>query len=235
MLPSFCSPYMLRAFLVSSIVITGLYLLSTSFASPTLSFPFQMSRPLDSWIDSTRPHPNPHSFTPTLSALALATLRNAPAEHKGFTLALFHPHQSETEPVAITSSGRVLIVPQATFNSILNLVDQTRALPSTESFRNTWVIKQDRTSQPIDRLITFPSSSVSTSDDDREGEMKQVSVQGFDHQARELKAPTAGYNTLPDPLFELTAAVLEARDHETGRDKDEIVLARVRELVSSWF
>ncbi|TFK73627.1 hypothetical protein BDN72DRAFT_834506 [Pluteus cervinus] len=226
---------MLRTVVLATATVAVTYILLTSIPLPYLAqnflFNHQMSQPVSaSWVDEARPHPNPHAFEPTQSSLALSVFRNAPVEHEGFTLALFHPNDVESEPVAVTRSGRVLYIPTTTFGTLLGLVDQVRGLPSTETFRNTWSIQQDRTSQPIERLVTFPTST-SISANDRAEQVKEIGVQGFDGTKSALKKETAGFTSLPEPLFELTGLVLKARDEQT---EDRAVLDKVRGVVDRW-
>ncbi|RDB24445.1 hypothetical protein Hypma_008412 [Hypsizygus marmoreus] len=197
------------------------------------------SSPFSSWHSRAllTPFPNPHAFTPTKSALLLAVLLNAPVENEGVTLTLFSQPKPDdpsiSETVAVDALGRVLIVTPKDSAGILSLARSTLSLPQTGGFRNTWVIKQDRTSQPIDRLFIPGQSAKGLLDDPDE-----ISVQGFSKEKRELKRPVDGITELPKDLWELTGLVLEARsDAGSGSDgrRDELVLGKVRDVVRGLF
>lgn len=198
---------------------------------------------LSDWPSAARPHPHPHAFNPTLSALSLAVLRNAPTETEGFTLALFHPSSAGSSPsalesqspIAVTHNGRVLLITEETLAAFQALAEQSRALPDTNNFRNAWVIKQPRTSQPIDRIVTFPV--LSSSGHAKMDNAKEISVQGYSASNRELKEPVGEFTQLPESLYELVGLALKAREGENGDDqrRDGVVLSKVRGLLDRWY
>jgi hypothetical protein len=179
------------------------------------------------------PHPNPHAFTPTAESLLLAVLLNAQAEHEGMTLAVFS--QPEGGAVAVDALGRVLSVADKDSAGILDLARKALDLPETGTFRNTWIIKHAATSQPIDRIF-IPSRSATSSDLATLDHLKQVSVQGFSKNTRELKTPLDGITDLPDTLWELAGLVLEAKEDSGDRERrDQVVLGKVRAVVGNLF
>ncbi|KAF9458497.1 hypothetical protein BDZ94DRAFT_1313192 [Collybia nuda] len=197
----------------------------------------EWSSPFAAWHSRAleTPLPNPHEFTPTASSLLLAVLLNSQGENEGMTLALFSKPGPDGGVVAVDTLGRVLHVPTKDSSGILGLSKDVLALPDTGAFRNTWVIKHDRTSQPIDRIF-IPSRLASEGDLKTLAHMKQVSVQGFSKVTRELKEGVEGSTELPDKLWELAGLVREAReDGWEPERRDGVVLGRVREVLSGLF
>ncbi|KAF9057257.1 hypothetical protein BJ165DRAFT_1333780 [Panaeolus papilionaceus] len=180
------------------------------------------------YLERAQPFPNPHSFQPQRSELRLAVLRNAPVEPEGFTLALF------ANRIAVDHYGRVFTLKDKDFDGILDLASQSTSLPQTGSFRNQWRVKQERTSYPIDRILVPKSTLSVTPTENYEEEFDEVSVYGFDKSRRELQDPVDGIDQLPSPLFELDGLALEARSDE-GDEKDEVVLGRVKAILSNAF
>lgn len=195
----------------------------------------EWSSPFSSWHSRAlaTPHPSPRTFTPTSESLLLAVLLNAQAENQGMTLALFS--QPEGGIVAVDVLGRVLYVTAKDSTGILDLARKTLDLPDTGKFRNTWVIKHDRTSQPIDRIF-IPSRPSTPSDSETLDHLKQVSVQGFSKDTRDLADPLDGITELPDSLWELAGLVLEAKEGSGDRERrDQVVLGKVRAVVGNLF
>ncbi|KAK7005619.1 DNA repair protein rad5 [Favolaschia claudopus] len=185
--------------------------MATQFTSSSES-----ASPYANWHSRTKPHPSPAEFVPTRSTLRLAVLRNAQAEHEGFTLALF---DTGADKVAVDALGRVLIVEDADYQGVVGLARRVALeLPETGEFRNTWIIKQPTTSQPIERLLFVG-----------EGGLVQTSVQGYQKGKRELKAPVGDIGELPDTLYELTALVMEGR---TGYSFDMGQSPLVRQILN---
>ncbi|KAJ3506498.1 hypothetical protein NLJ89_g6838 [Agrocybe chaxingu] len=167
-------------------------------------------------------------FEPTRSALKLAVLRNAPADPEGFTLAFFAPG------VAVDAKGSAYTLTKDDYEGILSLAESVKNLPKTGGFRNLWRVKQDRTSQPIERILSpKPALTASPSPDGYEAEYVETSVYGFDKRHRLLKEPVDGYTELPEDLWELTGLGLEAR--ETSGERNELVLDRVRAVLGDVF
>jgi len=178
-----------------------------------------MSTSLGGWHSRAEPYLQP--FVPDQSALRLAVLRNAPAEPEGFTLALF---DSPAE-IAVDAAGKVLLMEDADFQGLLNLADQTKDLPSTGKFRNTWVINQPRTSQPIERVL-LPISG-------KDGmEFRETSVQGYDGIITRLKTAVEGIQYLPSTLQSLISSVLEAKE-ALDDDRDESMINRIKAMLGS--
>jgi hypothetical protein len=191
----------------------------------------------------SNPHPDPSSFTPSRSSLRFAVLRNAPVEPEGISLAFFNPPSSgsisDEGLYAVDAQGRALIVSPTDARGILDLATRVSELPETGAFRNTWVISQDRTSQPIDRLFVPKSSSYSSESGLLDAGYQEVSVQGFSKEKRELKTPVDGIEELPESLWELTGLVLEARTDAGNTPDDERrngeVLGKVRDVLGGLF
>ncbi|KAL0570936.1 hypothetical protein V5O48_011020 [Marasmius crinis-equi] len=149
------------------------------------------------------PHPEPDSYTPTSESLVFVALSNTPVIPEGFSLAVFK-HDDSNQNVAIDALGRVLLLSESDYAGLSTLAQKiTIDLPDTGNFRNTWVVKQDRTSQPIDRLLVKGAE---------DGKLKQTSVQGWSESTRELKAPVGEYTELPETLSEFVGLVREARE-----------------------
>jgi hypothetical protein len=99
------------------------------------------------------------------------------------------------------------------------LSSRVLGLPMTGSFRNTWFIKHDRTSQPLDRLF-IPNKSAAG--------FKQITISGYPsidpnsepHAfALPLAKPVDDFTTLPSGLDELFGLVLETRVNNKGGGK----------------
>lgn len=178
------------------------------------------SSPHAHWLSRSAPHPDPHSFTPTLPTVLLAVLRNAPTDPEGFTLAIFDsPSQQLT---VVDASGHVRLIERSHTDAqaLLDLASSTAELPDTGTWRNTWVVKQERTSQPIDRIFAL-----------KEGTLKETSVQGFDKTKRTLRDPVGDVEELPAVLWELTGLVLEGREGYVKGEEDQVVLGKVRKVL----
>jgi hypothetical protein len=141
-------------------------------------------------------------------------------DHEGFTLALF---DSPTK-IAVDAAGKVLVVQDSDFEGLVTLADQTKDLPSTGTFRNTWVIQQPITSRPIERIL------LPIGDD----EYKETSVQGYDGVQTELKRPVGDYLHLPSTLQDLVSLVLEARGGADG-ERDDSMISQVKAILGSVF
>ena len=187
------------------------------------------SSPFASWHTRAlrTPHPSPHTFHSTRQSLLLAVLLNSPVEHEGISLTLYSDSEKgETETVAVDARGQILYVSEQDAAGILDLAKKTLELPQSESWRNTWVVEQPTTSQPIHRMFIRSR--------DKDKNLKEVSVQGFSKEARALKTPVGSFQELPDSLWELVGLVLEAREGSL-EDKDDVVLGKVREIVKDLF
>ncbi|KAJ3534034.1 hypothetical protein NMY22_g7093 [Coprinellus aureogranulatus] len=171
--------------------------------------------PLSGFLDRADSYRrSPTDFQPPRSALELAVLRNAPVDPEGFTLAVFSADSKDDDSkqhYAVDKFGRVKVLQEGDVGTLKKLLKNVQELPRTENYRNTWVLKQDRTSQPIDRIL-IPKSTLSDEPKSRyDEEYEETSVQGFDYQKKELKRPVEGLEELPKSLWEVTGAVLEAR------------------------
>ncbi|KAJ6611187.1 hypothetical protein B0H10DRAFT_2057325 [Mycena sp. CBHHK59/15] len=173
----------------------------------------------EGWHSRTQPHPSPTSFTPTRAILSLAVLRNTPIEVEGFTLAMFDDGKDK---VAVDAMGRVIVLPATDYAGIIDLASRTAAeLPATGRFRNTWVVKQAATSQPIDRLLAVV-----------DGQLKETSVQGFQKGKKELQISVGDVTDLPDFLSELAGLVLEGRNGYSRGSGDSEMVRKVKEILS---
>jgi hypothetical protein len=133
----------------------------------------------------------------------------------GFSVAVFK------DRLAVDAMGKVIVLTQADYEGLVALADKVNTLPESGGFRNTWKVKQERTSQPIERLLIATSAS----------DIKQTSVQGFSKEKKELKEPVGDIKELPDSLFEFTGLVLEAREGwERGKEDKEWV-SKVKDLL----
>ncbi|KAH6901536.1 hypothetical protein BKA70DRAFT_1308934 [Coprinopsis sp. MPI-PUGE-AT-0042] len=112
-----------------------------------------------------------------------------------------------------------------------SLVIRARRPPKrTQEFRNTWILKALRTSQPIDRiLVPKGKCAPEVPEENYEKEFHEVSVQGFNYEEREM--------CLPQALWELAGVVLEARGEGEGNrgPGDESVVSRVKDMVRNVF
>jgi len=184
----------------------------SSIMSSSSSSPSRFSH----WHTRTHSHPFPHNFTPTLSSLRFLVARSTQVEPEGFTVAFFTPN------IAVDARGRVLeLTSSADFDGITELAKQTTILPDTGLYLNTWRVKQARTEQPFERL------HVPIAD----GEVKTVSVQGYDGVKRLLDEPVEGIVELPDVLWELIELVLEARKDYVRGEEDKEVIEKVKAVL----
>ncbi|KIP09503.1 hypothetical protein PHLGIDRAFT_18604 [Phlebiopsis gigantea 11061_1 CR5-6] len=192
-------------------------LFSTTFCTQTHFQPAQMSwhSEFAGWHSRAQPHTSPDSFSPTRDNLVLGVVRSAPAQPNGFTLALFSPD------IAVDAMGRVSVLSADDFAGLNVLARGTINLPDTGSFRNTWRVKQTRTSQPIERLLVPTSDSA----------LREVSVQGYDKEKRDLSAPVTEYTQLPDTLWELFGLIAESREGYERGQEDVKLIGRVKELL----
>lgn len=112
------------------------------------------------------------------------------------------------------------------YEALVGLARQTLDLPSTGSFLNAWRVKQERTSQPIERVLV-PRDS--------EGELVQTSVQGYEKGKTELSEPVDGITQLPDVLQELIGLVEEAREGYVRGEEDRTVIEKVKSVLGDEF
>ncbi|KAJ2915673.1 hypothetical protein MD484_g4764, partial [Candolleomyces efflorescens] len=193
--------------------------------------------PLSGFLDRADPYRRSTTeFKPPRSALQLAVLRNAPAEPEGFTLAVFSSdgHTPDGEKrFAVDNHGIVHVLQEADVNTFQSLVGTVQELPATDAFRNTWVLKYQRTSQPIERILVPKATLPATPAASYEDEFAETSVQAFNYEERQLRKPVHGVEVLPQSLWELTGSVLEARKVEGSEDPE--VLSYVRGLLGNVF
>lgn len=167
------------------------------------------------WKDRAQSHPSPSTWTPARSDLAFAVVRNGPVEHHALTLAVFKPD------VAVDAMGNVLILKSKDFSRFTELAIQTIDLPQTGTFRNTWAINQPTTSQPIDRLLVPAGDS----------DYKQISVQGYGTDKKQLKEPVGDITELPDVLYEIFGLISHSRDGYNKGSRNQDVLSKVLDVV----
>lgn len=170
---------------------------------------------LAGWHARAHPYPSPADFTPSRDNLAFAVLRSEQAAPAGFSLALFTPD------VAVDASGSVLGLADTDFAGLVSLAQQTLDLPETGTFRNTWRVKQSRTSQPIERLLV-PAAG---------GALHETCVQGFEKDKRELTAPIQDSTELPEVLWELFGLVEESRNGYKRGEEDKDMISKVKETL----
>ena len=198
------------------------------------------SSPLSGFLDRATRYSDTASFKPPRPSLELIVLRNAPVETEGFTFALFSSDgysDGQKETYAVDAKGAVFTLKPEDADGILKLAHDITKLPVTEEFRNTWILKALRTSQPIDRiLVPKGSHAPEVPEDNYEKEFHEVSVQGFNYEERELRERIQGEEVLPQPLWELAGLVLEARtSNDNGNRGDESVVSRVKDMVRNAF
>lgn len=236
---------MSRTFLTTSLC--GLIALAIYYALPPFQPLFQYlaagkmshdiaptwSSPYSEWRTRAEKYPNSQSYIPHRGDLKLAVVRNAPADSEGFTLALFS-NPAGAERVAVDASGGVFVLAAHDFDGILGLAQRTLSLPKPNNFRETWVVKHERTSQPIDRILVAHVDLPSQPLEDYREEYTETSVQGFDERKRELERAIDKIWELPLELWELTGVVLEARA-SGGEEEDEGLLKRVRSVLGNVF
>ena len=176
------------------------------------------SIPLAGWHARATPHPSPETFTPTRSSLAFAVLRNAQADPEGFTLALFSPN------IAVDARGKVIIIDFDRWDAFVDLARQTVSLPKTGKFWNTWKVKQERTSQPIDRILVASAGS---------GELVETSVQGWEKGKTELSEPVGDITQLPKVLDEFVELEREGRDGYVKGEEDKEIIRKVKAVIGA--
>ncbi|TFK48879.1 hypothetical protein OE88DRAFT_1810272 [Heliocybe sulcata] len=159
----------------------------------------------EGWL--SRATPVSDSFTPRKDSLLLASFVDTPAKQGVLTLALFKPN------VAVTSSGQVLTLQERDLAAITSLAAQVSSLPETGAFRNQWRVSHPITSRPIHRMYIA----------DGEGGLKVTSVYGYDKRARKLTGETAGYEELPDALYELFGLVEEGKKSSDAAGSQDVV------------
>ena len=221
-MPSFVLPLILGVFTFSLYATFTNLLPSFDFTSQSQTIMTQAN--LEGWHARAlaHPYPKPHSFVPRRENLKLALLRNSPAEHEGFSLAIF-AEDNDSHYVVVDAVGRVLDLPSSSFdiNGLLDLGRQTLDLPIASEWRNIWMIKHRITSQPIDRFFYVSDA-----------EKRETSVAGYSRTETELAWPVAGYHHLPDVLQELFGLVLEAREGyrlgRNGGNADREVISKVQ-------
>lgn len=167
------------------------------------------------WTDRAKSHPSPSSWTPSRSDLAFAVVRNGPVEHHALTLALFKPD------IAIDAMGNILVLKSEDFARLTGLANKTPDLPETGTFRNTWVVDQPTTSQTIDRLLVPAGDS----------DYKQISVQGYAANKKQLKQPVGDVAELPDVLHELFGLISYSRAGYNKGSRNEDTLSKVLDII----
>lgn len=195
-------------------VTTALFYFRSPF-QPMSTIPSSTSNPLSGW--HTRLHSFEGDFNPSREALAFTQLFNSKVEPEGFTAAFFTPN------IVIDARGVVSTLSQEDWNGLRDLAQRASGeLPQTGNFRNQWRIRQARTGFPIDWL------RVATS---QEGDLKDVSVYGFDGRTAELESPVGEFTQLPPVLSELFGLMKEARDGYTRGEANSDIINRVKSVL----
>ncbi|KAH6901525.1 hypothetical protein BKA70DRAFT_1308906 [Coprinopsis sp. MPI-PUGE-AT-0042] len=194
------------------------------------------SSPLSGFLDRAAAYTNTAAFQPPRSSLELVVLRNAQAEPDGFTLAFYSSDgTSNSDTYAVDAAGSIYVLQQQDATEILALANEVASLPETGEFRNTWFLKSPVTSRPIERILIPKGSGISnTPAANYETEFDEVSVYGFNYVERELEQTTNGLDLLPEPLWELTGLVLQARN-DNGAILNQDVVSLVRGMVQNAF
>jgi hypothetical protein len=202
--------------------------------SPTQGQKQNMSQSQAEWSSSfsgylqrATPYPSPSTYEIKRSALKFGALLNAPVDPEGFSLAIF------ADRVAINHLGHLYTLQQADYDGLLGLAAAVAALPPAGGFRNQWRTRNQRTSRPIDRLLTPCRDLAATPAEDYTQEFTETSVYGFDKHERGLSEPVGEYTELPGGLWELVGLVQEAKEEDGP--KDEGVLQSVRSALGNVF
>ena len=177
-----------------------------------------MQSAIADWRDRAERIRNPESWQPERKDLVFAVVRNAPVEHHALTLALFRPN------IGVDASGNVLALKEDDFSTMSHLATQTLDLPQTGEFRNAWILRRPRTSQPIERLLVYTTES----------EVTETSVQGYNNQGEfELREPVGDITVLPNLLQDLFGLIMKARADYDPRNRHEAVLTKVLDVVGN--
>lgn len=121
--------------------------------------------------------------------------------------------------------GRLFIMNQEDYSGMLDIAHKCgTSLPETGNWRNTWKVKQDRTSQPVDRIFV-------NVDDGSQSALKEFSVQGYEEGKWALKEKYGDYEELPESLREMISLVREARAGYNDDEVDEDVVDMVKGLL----
>lgn len=170
------------------------------------------------WRTRTHEIPDPETWKPERKHLVFAVVRNAQAEHRALTLALFGPN------IGVDASGNVLALDDADFSTLSSLASQALELPKTGHLRNTWIIRRPTTCQPIERLLVSIN----------EQQFVETSVQGHNDGGEfELKDPVGDITVLPPLLRELFGSILKARTDYDPHNRNDAILNRVLDVVGN--
>ncbi|KAH6901518.1 hypothetical protein BKA70DRAFT_1308890 [Coprinopsis sp. MPI-PUGE-AT-0042] len=188
---------------------------------------------LSGYLDRAAPYPDSASFKPPRSSLELIVLRNAQAEPKGLTLALFSSDGTTTSntPYAVDAVGSVYVLQEQDAKGILSLAKEVSQLQTGE-WGNRWTLKSRVSCRPVERIFTpKPSGLKETPGGEVEEEFVEISVYGFNNREKELQETTSGRDTLPDSLGELTGLVLQGRESREGSVRNDEVLSLVKAMI----
>jgi len=218
-----CRP--LRVALSLTIIALTLFALVHSFFASPAPTPMSASTTKHvlptGWYARTIGHPAKDSFAPSRSALSFALLESTPVNPEGFIAAFFSPD------FVVDGAGHVRQVSKDDLPALTTLAqratDET-SVPQPGGFRNQWRIRQDRTDYPIDWL------RVAT---DAQGELKGVSVYGFDGTHDELSPPVGSVDRLPSVLMDAFNVFGEGRQGFDNGDQDPDMIERTKLVVNA--
>jgi hypothetical protein len=215
-----------RVLLCCATFVVALVFLFHNFPSYPNPFASKMS---SSWRDYAKIHPAPSSWEPKESDLAFAVIRDGPGpqDDTPLTLAVFGKESSDK--VAVDAMGAVLTLKQDDFDKFITLAEKTTKpdFPQADSWRNTWSIFQQRTSQPIDRLIVPVP--------DGEKPYKETAVQGYSANQKKLQEGIGKMidAEIPDNLHELFGLIAPARSDFDRSKRDAETLSRVVSVIKN--
>lgn len=182
-----------------------------------------------SWRDYSDSNPAPSSWQPTESDLAFAVIRDGPGpqDNTPLTLAVFGK-ESNTK-IAVDALGAILTLHPDDYAKFVELAGETTKpdFPQSDSFRNTWSVYQERTSQPIDRLI------VPVPDGDKP--YKETAVQGYSPTQTKLQKGIGKMidEELPSVLYELFGLIAPAREGFDRSKRNDDTLTSVIAVVKN--
>ncbi|KZT23080.1 hypothetical protein NEOLEDRAFT_1136939 [Neolentinus lepideus HHB14362 ss-1] len=146
---------------------------------PLASFP---ALDCNGWYGRSTPHPDPRGFTPTYHSFAFALDLSAMI-YQGFVMALFEPN------VLVDRFGHILSVQESDFQCLKSAISRLRDLP----YAPFWNVDTDVTCQSQFRAFIPIATN---------GTVLPYYVYAPMKGAK-LEQVTAGYETLPDALYDL--------------------------------
>ncbi|KDQ08335.1 hypothetical protein BOTBODRAFT_59412 [Botryobasidium botryosum FD-172 SS1] len=173
------------------------------------------------WYARTTEHPSKSTFTPSRSTLSFAFLESTRVNPEGFLAAFFAPN------VVVDGAGHVRQVAKDDLPALTALAHRATdadSVPQAGGFRNQWRIRQRRTDYPIDWLRVAS---------DAQGELKEVSVYGFDGTHDELDPPVGSIDRLPSVLMDAFRVFSEGRQGFDSGDRDQDMIEKTKRVVNA--